>query len=59
MQVAVQNRVLGAVVDPARTAPMTLPWPMRLFKWFPMLRVLPAWLVGVGVRPEHVSIIKS
>ncbi|MGH8820462.1 MAG: FAD-dependent oxidoreductase, partial [Rhodoferax sp.] len=58
MQVAVQNRVLSAVVDPARTAPMTLPWPLRLFKWFPMLRRLPAWLVGLGVRPEHVHIIE-
>ncbi len=57
MQVAVQNRVLGAVVDPARTAPMKLPWPMRLFMWFPLLRGVPAWLVGVGVRPEHVPIM--
>ena len=37
--------------------PMALPWHMRLFNWFPVLRVLPAWAVGVGVRPEHVPIM--
>ncbi len=59
-QVAIQNRVLGVVVDPANTspAPMTVPWPMRLLNRFPLLRVVPAWAVGVGVRPEHVHIIE-
>lgn len=59
VQVAVQNRVLSAVIDPANAATMALPWPMRLLNRYPMLRVLPAWAVGGGVRPEHVRIIQS
>jgi 2-polyprenyl-6-methoxyphenol hydroxylase-like FAD-dependent oxidoreductase len=31
-----------------------LPLPLRLLKRFPMLRRIPARLVGMGVRPEHV-----
>jgi 2-polyprenyl-6-methoxyphenol hydroxylase-like FAD-dependent oxidoreductase len=32
----------------------TLPWPLRLLKWFPYLRRFPARFIGIGVRPEHV-----
>jgi 2-polyprenyl-6-methoxyphenol hydroxylase-like FAD-dependent oxidoreductase len=32
-----------------------LPLPLRLLKRFPMLRRIPARLVGMGVRPEHVN----
>jgi 2-polyprenyl-6-methoxyphenol hydroxylase-like FAD-dependent oxidoreductase len=31
-----------------------VPFVLRLFRWFPWLRRIPARLVGVGVRPEHV-----
>jgi hypothetical protein len=27
---------------------------MRLFNWFPLLRRIPARIVGIGVRPEHM-----
>jgi hypothetical protein len=33
---------------------ITTPWPLRLTSWFPPLRLVPAWLIGKGVRPEHV-----
>lgn len=29
-------------------------WPFRLFQSFPLLRRIPARLIGVGFRPEHV-----
>ncbi|MFL6530703.1 MAG: FAD-dependent oxidoreductase [Chthoniobacterales bacterium] len=32
-----------------------LPLPIRCLQWFPMLRRLPARLIGLGVRPEHVQ----
>ncbi|HAF02920.1 MAG TPA: hypothetical protein DIT76_08520 [Spartobacteria bacterium] len=32
----------------------SLPFIGRLFKWFPFLRALPARLIGLGPRPEHV-----
>ena len=31
-----------------------LPFLPRLFVWFPVLRALPAYLIGVGPRPEHI-----
>lgn len=51
-QVQVQNYVLtprlaaGGEIEP--------PAVLRLFKRFPVLRRIPARLIGVGVRPEHV-----
>ena len=52
-QVQVQERILSTVL---RTqANFRAPWFMRLFKKFPMLRRIPARLIGIGVRPEHVK----
>jgi hypothetical protein len=31
-----------------------VPLAMRLLQRFPVLRQIPAHLVGVGIRPEHV-----
>src|SRR5262249_61256966 len=31
----------------------SLPFVVRLLKWFPVLRQLPARFVGLGPRPEH------
>jgi 2-polyprenyl-6-methoxyphenol hydroxylase-like FAD-dependent oxidoreductase len=55
-QVAVQNRVLSPVLAGRGidAPPMTPPWPLRLMQRFPVLQALPAYAVGVGVRPEHV-----
>ena len=58
-QVAVQNRLLRPVIasvgeagEPAKV--MTIPWPLKLLSCSPWLQALPAYAVGVGVRPEHV-----
>jgi len=51
-QVQVQNRVLGRVL--ATRQQVAAPWVIRLFKKFPVLRRIPARLIGIGVRPEHV-----
>jgi 2-polyprenyl-6-methoxyphenol hydroxylase-like FAD-dependent oxidoreductase len=53
LQVVIQNRVIGRVL--ASTAKMSPPFPVRLLGWMPFLRRLPARLVGLGFRPEHVS----
>lgn len=51
-QIMVQNNVLSRVLTSTqRPSP---PWPAKLFNWFPVLRRLPARLIGLGVRPEHV-----
>lgn len=51
-QVQIQNGILGRVLGSSR--PTSTPWPIRLFNLFPVLRRIPARLIGIGVRPEHV-----
>ena len=52
-QIAVQNELLAPVLAGA-AAPADLPLPLRLLQRLPLLRRLPARLVGIGVRPERV-----
>ncbi|MGC2415682.1 MAG: FAD-dependent oxidoreductase [Stellaceae bacterium] len=52
MQVMIQQRVLDPVIGSDN--PITAPWPLRLFNHLPWLARLPARLVGMGFRPEHV-----
>jgi 2-polyprenyl-6-methoxyphenol hydroxylase-like FAD-dependent oxidoreductase len=53
VQVVVQNKLLSpALASSERPKP---PFVMRLMQWLPALRRLPARLVGVGVRPEHIA----
>jgi hypothetical protein len=56
-QVQVQERILSAVL--ATQQKVQAPWFLRLFKKFPVLRRIPARLIGVGVRPEHVKTLES
>jgi 2-polyprenyl-6-methoxyphenol hydroxylase-like FAD-dependent oxidoreductase len=53
MQVFLQKRVITPSLA-SRDGRMEVPLFMRLMAWFPLLRRLPARLLGVGVRPEHV-----
>jgi 2-polyprenyl-6-methoxyphenol hydroxylase-like FAD-dependent oxidoreductase len=53
IQLAIQNRVIRSVLG--ATGPLTPPLPVRLLARFPRLRRLPARLIGLGIRPEHVS----
>jgi len=52
-QKAVHDRVLTPLVL-RRAVLQTVPLPLRLFERFPVLRRIPARLVGLGVRREHV-----
>jgi hypothetical protein len=52
LQVAIQERVIGRVLKSSK--PLSLPWPFRLLRAWPMLRRIPARVLGVGFRPEHV-----
>jgi 2-polyprenyl-6-methoxyphenol hydroxylase-like FAD-dependent oxidoreductase len=51
-QVQVQERILSAVLGSQQVKP---PRFLGLFKKFPVLRRIPARLIGIGVRPEHVK----
>ncbi len=52
LQLAVQRRVIGPVLSESHRP--ELPAAMKLFNRWPWLRRIPARLIGVGVRPEHV-----
>jgi 2-polyprenyl-6-methoxyphenol hydroxylase-like FAD-dependent oxidoreductase len=52
MQTTIQERLIDKILD--STAPAKAPWAMRLFNTFPFLRRIPARIVGIGVRPEHI-----
>src|SRR6266568_5232501 len=53
-QVIVQERILSAVLGTQEK--FRAPWFIRLFKKYPVLRRIPARLIGIGVRPEHVKL---
>ena len=52
LQVFIQNNILSRVLA-SRDVPSP-PWPVRLVSRYPLLQRIPARLVGVGLRPEHV-----
>jgi 2-polyprenyl-6-methoxyphenol hydroxylase-like FAD-dependent oxidoreductase len=52
MQILIQNNVLSRVLA-SQTAPRP-PWPVRLLGGCPVLQRIPARLVGIGFRPEHI-----
>ncbi|HLY63405.1 MAG TPA: FAD-dependent oxidoreductase [Terriglobia bacterium] len=53
LQTFLQNNVIRLVLGSPK--PVTLPWPLKLLRHFPFLRRIPARLIGVGFRPEHVK----
>jgi hypothetical protein len=52
IQLFVQDRVISRVLD--RKSSLTPPFAIRLLARFPWLRRIPARMIGLGVRPEHV-----
>jgi 2-polyprenyl-6-methoxyphenol hydroxylase-like FAD-dependent oxidoreductase len=53
LQIGIQNNVIRQVLANSRTP--TLPWPLKLLRRLPILRRIPARIVGIGFRPEHVK----
>ena len=53
VQKAIHNRVLTPLAV-RKVVLDKLPWPLRLFKALPFLTRIPARLVGLGVRREHI-----
>lgn len=52
VQLIVQNRVIKTTLG--RTAPVTPPLAFKMMARFPVLRRIPARMIGLGFRPEHV-----
>jgi 2-polyprenyl-6-methoxyphenol hydroxylase-like FAD-dependent oxidoreductase len=53
LQILVQNSVIRRVLGSAQ--PLTVPWPLKLMQRWPILRRIPARVIGMGFRPEHVQ----
>jgi 2-polyprenyl-6-methoxyphenol hydroxylase-like FAD-dependent oxidoreductase len=53
LQIAIQNNVIRKVLGSSKS--FALPWPLKLLRRWSILRRIPARLVGVGFRPEHVK----
>jgi len=53
LQLIVQNNVIRRVLDTTR--PLTPPWPVKLLGRWRFLQRIPARVVGLGFRPEHVK----
>jgi 2-polyprenyl-6-methoxyphenol hydroxylase-like FAD-dependent oxidoreductase len=52
LQVAIQNRVIDPLLASGKTP--KVPAALRLAQRFPLLQRIPARVLGVGFRPEHV-----
>jgi 2-polyprenyl-6-methoxyphenol hydroxylase-like FAD-dependent oxidoreductase len=52
VQLFIQNHVVSSVF--AGAAPPKPPFILKLLDWLPALRGIPARLIGIGARPEHV-----
>ncbi len=53
LQILVQNRVITPTLK-STTKIQSLPLPLKLFRLMPVLRRIPARIIGMGFRPEHV-----
>jgi 2-polyprenyl-6-methoxyphenol hydroxylase-like FAD-dependent oxidoreductase len=53
LQIQIQNNILNPLLK--STERPTPPWPVRLVSRCPLLQRLPARIIGLGVRPEHIA----
>ncbi|MGE0629989.1 MAG: FAD-dependent oxidoreductase [Hyphomicrobiaceae bacterium] len=52
LQITIQNRIIDPILSGA--TPRVI-WPLKLMQSFPWLQRLPARIIGLGVRPEHIQ----
>lgn len=52
LQVAIQNAVIKPTLESA--GPVKVPAMARIFQHVPAARALPATIIGIGFRPEHI-----
>jgi 2-polyprenyl-6-methoxyphenol hydroxylase-like FAD-dependent oxidoreductase len=52
IQLFLQKRVIAPTL--ARKTEPRPPLPLKMLNWFPVLQRLPARVIGMGIRPEHV-----
>jgi 2-polyprenyl-6-methoxyphenol hydroxylase-like FAD-dependent oxidoreductase len=57
LQIAIQNRVIRRVLGTKKT--LKAPWALKLLGRSARLRRIPARVVGLGFRPEHVKAVPA
>lgn len=53
LQVAIQNKVINPTLQSSK--PVSAPWIMHSLNVIPLLRAIPATVIGQGFRPEHIQ----
>jgi 2-polyprenyl-6-methoxyphenol hydroxylase-like FAD-dependent oxidoreductase len=53
LQVQIHNNVLMHALSSTKRP--TVPIAIKLLQWFPVLQRVPARLIGIGIRPEHIG----
>ena len=51
--VAIQNNVIKGTLG--ASTPLKPPFALKLLNWLPVLRRIPARVIGLGFQPEHVD----
>ncbi len=59
VQIFIQNRIIRRVFEKPTAIGKRLPLVLRLLQRWPTLRRIPARVIGIGFRPEHVTIPDS
>ena len=54
LQRAIQRRIIGQVLAAEPGAAMRAPFALRLIDGVPLLQRFPAWVLGMGIRREHI-----
>jgi len=57
LQILAQNRVVTPVLR--STGHLSLPTPLKLLRRWPSLQRIPARVIGIGFRPEHVQTLEA
>jgi 2-polyprenyl-6-methoxyphenol hydroxylase-like FAD-dependent oxidoreductase len=52
-QILIQNNVIRRILGSDKT--LSAPWVLKLLQRWPVLRRIPARVLGLGFRPEHVK----
>jgi 2-polyprenyl-6-methoxyphenol hydroxylase-like FAD-dependent oxidoreductase len=53
-QILIQNNVIRKILGSDKT--LSAPWVLKLLQRWPVLRRIPARVLGLGFRPEHVKV---
>src|ERR1700722_12938350 len=53
LQVSIQDHVLSPLLR--KKGAIQSPWFINLFTWLPVLRRIPAHVIGIGFGPEHIA----